>query len=94
MEEKNNNKKHVVSLIDREKMSLTGVKEVFSFDEQLIELETTRGYVDIRGEDLHIIKMNIDDGEIAVEGKVDEIIYHDSPGNGKKKGSMMSKLFK
>ena len=67
MEEKNNNKKHVVSLIDREKMSLTGVKEVFSFDEQLIELETTRGYVDIRGEDLHIIKMNIDDGEIAVE---------------------------
>lgn len=94
MDEKNMNKKHSLNLIDREKITLTGIKEVFSFDEQLIELETTKGYLDIRGEELHIIKMNIDDGDIAVEGKVDEMIYHDNPGPGKKKGSMMSKLFK
>ena len=94
MEEKNSNRKHAVSLMEREKLTLSGVKEVFSFDEQLIELETSRGYLDIRGEELHIIKMNIDDGDIVVEGKIDELIYHDNQGAGKKKGSMMAKLFK
>ena len=60
VEEKNSsNKKHALNLMDREKLNLTGVKEVFSFDEDLIELETSKGYLDIRGEDLHIIKMNI-----------------------------------
>ena len=93
MEEKSN-KKHSLSLVEREKMVLSGVKEVFSFDEQLIELETSRGYLDIRGENLHIIKMNIDEGDIAIEGVVSEMIYHDSLGVGKKKGSVMSKLFK
>ena len=93
MEEKTN-KKHTLNLVEREKMVLSGVKEVFSFDEQLIELETSKGYLDIRGENLHIIKMNVDEGDIAIEGTVCEMIYHDSVGIGKKKGSVMSKLFK
>lgn len=93
MEEKSS-KKHTLSLIEREKMVLSGVKEVFSFDEQLIELETSKGYLDIRGEGLHIIRMNIDEGDIAIEGVVSEMTYHDNIGMGKKKGSIMSKLFK
>lgn len=87
-------KKHTLSLVDRERMTLSGVKEVFSFDEALIELETSRGYLDIRGENLHIIKMNIDEGDIIIEGNVSNMSYHDNQGAGKKKGSMMSKLFK
>ena len=54
--EDRSNKKHSLSLVEREKMTLSGIKEVFSFDEQLIELETSKGYLDIRGENLHIIK--------------------------------------
>lgn len=93
MEEKTG-KKHTLSLMDRERLTLSGVKEVFSFDETLIELETSKGYLNIRGEDLHIIKMNIDEGDIIVEGNVSDMSYHDNQGAGKKKGSMMSKLFK
>lgn len=93
MEEKTG-KKHTLSLVERERLTLSGVKEVFSFDETLIELETSKGYLDISGEDLHIIKMNIDDGDIIVEGNVCNISYRDNQGAGKKKGSMMSKLFK
>ncbi len=92
--EERNNKKHSLNLVEREKLVLSGVKEVFSFDEQLIELETSRGYLDIRGENLHIIKMNVDEGDVAIEGIVSEITYHESAGIGKKKGSVMSKLFK
>lgn len=93
MEEKTG-KKHTLSLIERERLTLSGVKEVFSFDETLIELETNKGYLDIRGEDLHIIKMNIEDGDIIIEGNISDMSYHDNQGAGKKKGSMMSKLFK
>ena len=93
MEEKTG-KKHTLSLVDRERLTLSGVKEVFSFDETLIELETSKGYLNIRGEDLHIIKMNIDEGDIIIEGNVSDMSYHDNQGAGKKKGSMISKLFK
>ena len=87
-------RKHMLTLIDRERLSITGVTEVFSFDEEVIELETGKGYLDIKGDGLHIIKMNIDDGEVIVEGTVEEMIYHSNQGQGKKKGAIMSKLFK
>ncbi len=87
-------KKHVINMTDRQKLSITGVNDVFSFDEDIIELETSQGYMDIKGNGLHIVKMNIDDGELIVEGMVDEIHYHDNQGIGKKKGSIISKLFR
>lgn len=81
-------------MVDRERLSVTGVSEVFSFDEEMIELETSQGYIEIKGVGLHIIKMNIDDGDISIEGRVSELIYHDNQMAGKKKGTIMSKLFK
>lgn len=87
-------RKHVVNMIERERLSMTGVVEVFSFDEEIIELESTQGYVEIKGEELHIVKMNLDDGDLVVEGTISEIVYHDSQNAIKKKGSIMSKLFK
>lgn len=93
MEDKNA-KKHIINMIDRQKLSLTGVSDVFSFDEEIIELETSRGYLDIKGDGLHIVKMNLDDGELIVEGLVSDIIYHENQGTAKKKNTIMSKLFK
>lgn len=87
-------KKHVVNMIDRQRLSINGVSDVFSFDENIIELETSKGYVDIQGNGLHIVKMILDDGELIVEGTIDNVVYHDSQGPGKKKGSIISKLFK
>lgn len=87
-------RKHVVNMIERERLSVTGVMDVFSFDEEMIELETSQGYIEIKGDGLHIIKMNIDDGELVVEGTIDELVYHDNQGPAKKKGTIMSKLFK
>lgn len=92
MEEKLS-RKHILNMIDRERMSMSGVTDVFSFDEEVIELETVEGYVEIKGTGLHIAKMNLDDGELAVNGNISEIIYHDGAAT-KKKGSMLSKLFK
>lgn len=87
-------KHHTLNMVDREKLTLTGVKDIFSFDEVLIELETTKEYLDIIGQDLHIIKMNIEEGEVCIEGSVKELNYHEHQTGGKKKGSLLSKLFK
>lgn len=91
MDEKTS-KKHMITLIDRERLSLTGVTEVFAFNEEVVELETVDGYLDIEGMDLQIIRMNLDSGELIVQGRVSGLTYQEQVG--KKKGSVFSKLFK
>ncbi|OOB80465.1 MAG: sporulation protein [Epulopiscium sp. Nuni2H_MBin003] len=88
------NQKHTINLVDRSRLVITAIKDVFSFDEELIELETVSdGYMDIEGTGLHIIKMNLDSGELIVEGEVSAIIYEEG-GVSKKKTGFMSKIFK
>lgn len=80
-------KKHEVSLIDRKKLVLTAIKDVFSFDEQLIKLETiSDGFMDIKGTKLHIIKINLESGELIVEGNITSIIYDNGAPAKKKSG--------
>lgn len=86
-------KKHSLSLIDRERLSMSGVTDVYSFDEQVIEVDTIEGPITIEGIELHIIKMNLDNGELQVEGKVLQISYEDQAIQ-KKKGSILSKIFR
>lgn len=86
-------RKHTLSLVDRERLVITGVTDVFAFDEQAIELETVEGYLDLEGMDLHIVKMNLDSGELVVEGKISQMSYQDQVSS-KKKGSLISRLFK
>ncbi len=91
------NQKHTVNLVDRSRLVVTAIKDVFSFDEEIIELETiSEGYMDIEGTHLHIIKMNLDSGELIVEGEISAIIYEDGgiSNSQKKKSGLMSKIFR
>ncbi|MGL4362858.1 MAG: sporulation protein YabP [Cellulosilyticaceae bacterium] len=86
-------KKHMVNIVDRQRLSMTGIIDVFSFNEELIEVETVDGYMDIEGIGLHIVKMNLDNGELIVEGRVCALEYEEQAST-KKKGSMLSKFFR
>lgn len=68
---------HCVSMENRSKISLTGINDVDSFDEQAIIVTTDTGELSIRGSNLHIGKLSIDTGEMSVEGKIDALIYTD-----------------
>lgn len=92
MEEKLS-KKHTLNMIDRARLNMTGVTDVFAFDEKVIELETTGGFLDIEGDDLHIVKMNLDSGELIVEGHVAALVYQEQ-NTPNKKGSLIARLFK
>ncbi|MEA1960381.1 MAG: sporulation protein YabP [Bacillota bacterium] len=86
---------HLVSMSNREKMELTGVKNVLTFDEEEIMLETNMGFLSIQGEDLHITRLSLDDGQVAVEGSVNLVGYKPQGADIKAKGkNILNRLFK
>ena len=82
---------HHLILEDRERLSVSGVEEVESFDETAIIMHTTRGTLVIRGENLHIEKLSLDGGDLKVEGDVDSLTYEDD--RGKQSGGFFARLF-
>lgn len=82
---------HHVILENREALSVSGVEEVESFDENSVIMVTTRGTLVVRGEGLHIEKLSLDGGDLRVEGAVDSITYED---DGREKGGFLSRLFR
>ena len=86
------NGRHDVTMHDRGRASVTGVKEVVSFDSNEILLETTRGALAFRGEGLHVKRLTVEKGEVDLEGQISELKYSDS--HGKDSGSLFGKLIK
>lgn len=78
-----------LSMENREKLSLGGVEDVSGFDENLIVLLTSQGQLTIRGENLHIDRIDLDAGQLEVRGHVQELSY-DEPVRS---GPLWSRLF-
>ncbi|MBR5543144.1 MAG: sporulation protein YabP [Oscillospiraceae bacterium] len=60
---------------NRSRMSVSGVSDVENFDENTVVLYTTRGLLTVRGVGLHIERLSLESGELAVEGTIDGIEY-------------------
>jgi len=73
-------KKHRIEMVDRTSLSITGVSDVINFDESSVVLQTSGGILSIDGQELHIVNLNVDSGEISVSGNVSGIIYPESLG--------------
>lgn len=80
-------------LENREKLSVSGVLDVLSFDDQVVIIETELGLLTIKGEDLRINKLSIDTSEVVVEGDVYSMNYTEKDMD-KKGGSLLGKIFK
>lgn len=78
---------------DRRRVELNGVTEVISFDNKEIYLETIEGMMRFAGEELHVKRLTLERGEIELEGKVQEISYHQS-GKERTAGGVLSRLFR
>ena len=82
---------HNVIMEGRERISVSGVEDVESFDEETIVLYTSKGMLIISGKDLHIEKLSLDGGDLAVEGYVNSLKYEEERTD---KGGLLSRLFK
>ena len=76
-ERSNRPKNQSIHLENREKLSISGVEDVSGFDEALIVLETCFGALSIRGEELHIDRIDLDAGQLEVRGRIGELCFED-----------------
>ena len=88
-----NQSRHAINLMRRENMSITGVLDVISFDEETIIAETELGMLIIKGINLHVNRLNLENGELAVDGEISGITYEE-PGGYAKGKSIFGKLFR
>lgn len=92
---KNFNTFQNIVLENREKLNVTGINDVFSFDDQIIIIETELGLLTIKGEDLKINKLSLDTSDFIVEGRIDSLNYSNQEASSSKKGkNILSKIFK
>ncbi len=74
---------HNLVLEDRRLLTVSGVSDVDSFDEETVVVFTDLGELTIRGANLHINRLSVDVGELTVEGNIAALIYSDdTPKNG------------
>ena len=68
-------KSHTLSMENRQRALLTGVSEVLGFDEGQVILMTESGESILTGEGLHVTHLMLEEGQLAVEGKIDGVFY-------------------
>ena len=82
---------HHLSLTDRHTGTITGVKDVISFDLNAILLETESGMLSIKGHDLHVNRLSV---EIEITGTIAGMVYSDVNTYARKGESIFTRLFK
>lgn len=92
--EPNKVKRQELKMLNRKLLEISGVLNVESFDSEEFLLETEMGFLAIKGVNLHIKNLNLEQGLVAIEGLVNELAYVDSAGAGGKSKNWLGKLFK
>ena len=75
---------------DRKKLTAGGIIQVERFDEQTVVMETDLGTLTVKGENLHVERLNIENGEVAITGHLNGLLY---TGNESKTG-WLNKVFR
>lgn len=77
---------------NRKNMTITGVDQVDSFNDNTIILRTIKGGLTIKGEELNIGQLNLDSGNVKIDGTINGIIYNNKDSSSK--GNIIGKIFK
>ncbi len=93
MDEHMDHRVHKISFMNRGVGLVTGVKEVRSFNEMEVLLDTDMGVLSIKGSELHVTKLNLEKGEVEVDGTIDSLVYEEIKER-KDSGGLFGKLFR
>ena len=88
------NYNHTITINERKNINISGVKKIDSFDNEEFLLETTMGFIIIKGEELEIIKLDTYQGNVSIKGKINSLIYMESLNKKEKEDGIFNKLFK
>ncbi len=73
---------HALSLDQRQRLRVTGVTEVVSFEETAVVLRTELGTLVVQGQELQLKTLSVEGGEVAVEGQVSSLVYEEPRSGG------------
>lgn len=82
---------HVVKLVERKSIVISGIKKIITFDDREFNLDSVMGNIIVKGENLEMIKLDTIDGNVSIKGTIDSIDYSNV---SKKTDSLITKLFK
>ena len=84
------NAMHDLIIENRRRITLTGITDVESFDEETITATGACGEISIRGSSLRISSLSVETGDMLVEGQIDAVIYSEAKAGG----SFLSRVFR
>lgn len=73
---------HSMTLKERKNLTMTGVTEVVSFDENTVVLRTTLGTLVIQGQELQLKTLTLEGGQVVVDGTVSALVYEQARQQG------------
>lgn len=81
---------HVVTMRNRKRMDLTSVKSIDRFDQEEFIVRTSQGLLQIQGEELRIVHLDVDKGLLTLEGTIRLLQYDEDDSNSR---GFLHKLF-
>ena len=94
MEEKTGMRPHRLMMQNRSSLSITGIRDVVSFDENQVILDTDLGLLTIKGKELHVSRLTLEKGEVDVDGTADSLVYSSNEAYRKSGESLFARLFR
>lgn len=89
MEDRQDQIPHSILIENRGKITITGVTDVGSFDEETLDVYTTYGELTVKGENFQVTQLSTDKGELCAEGRVISFAYTE---NTKRSGGFFARL--
>ena len=88
-----NNYNHSVNLLERKTLVISGVKKIDTFDNLHFIIDTTMGYMVIKGDELELIKLDTLSGNVTIKGRIDSLEYLDEKEKSNEEG-FFNRLFR
>ena len=73
---------HDLQLRSRSRLTMTGVTEVVSFDENTVALRTNQGDLTVHGQQLQLKQLSQEGGQVAVDGTISALVYQELRQSG------------
>jgi sporulation protein YabP len=87
------NYNHEITLNERKTLLVSGVKKIENFDEDEFLMETTMGFLLVKGESLELIKLDTISGDVSIKGKINALDYIEDNKTKESQG-IFNRLFK
>ena len=82
-----------ISITDRKNISIIGINNIEAFDSDEFIINTNFGKILLKGEELEILKLDVQNGNVSIKGKINSLAYVDSNLSSNKEG-VLKKIFK